>query len=355
MMMKKKRQKQYVDLRDKLLRSDSGQEADILRKNLPLIDRNLLKILWQQTEIFKKQGECNNLYRWQNLTRILDISQGNYLTVLNRKIDADQYFQKGYLQEQTHLFSEALSSWQEALKIYREIADFLAEAITLNNMGFIHHCLGESQQAMECYQESLARSREIEYPLGEANSLVNLGIVYDLLNAHEPAISCYQNSLAIYQRLKHRQGEGICLHNLGLLYYSLGQYQDAMPGGFSEAIAYYQQSLLIKEEIVEHQGKSLCLGGLGNASYAIGEYENAIKFYQQQLEMIEFFGDHQAEAKTLLNIALAYDALGLSENAIGYYQQSLQISREIGYPLEIKHEFNNPNRIPPLPTWDSQP
>jgi tetratricopeptide (TPR) repeat protein len=346
-MMNKELQK-YVNLRDQLLISNSGQEPDILIDNLHLLDHYFVELLSQETEIIKNKGDFNNLYRCQNLTRILKTAQGNYLTVFNRKIDADQYFHKGYLQEQTHLFSEALSSWQEALKIYREIADFLAEAITLNNMGFIHHCLGESQHAMECYQLSLARSREIEYPLGEANSLVNLGIVYDLLDSQESAISCYQQSLAIYRRLNHRQGEGICLHNLGLLYYSQGQYQDAMPGGLNEAIAYYQQSLLIKEEIVDHQGKSLCLGGLGNASYAITEYQNSIEFYQQQLEMIEFFGDAQAQAKTLRKIGLAYDALGLSENAIGYYQKSLQISQEIGYPLEAKYELKNPNLIPPL-------
>ncbi len=346
--MMNKELQEYVNLRDKILSSNSGLEPHILIKNLHLLDHKFVELLSQETKMLKKKGDFNNLYRCQNLTRILQTAQGDYLTVLNRKIHADQYFHKGYLQEQSHFFSDALNDWQYALKIYREIADFLAEAITLNNMGFIHHCLGEPQYAMECYQLSLARSREIEYPLGEANSLVNLGIVYDLLDSQESAISCYQQSLGIYQRLHHRQGEGICLHNLGLLYYSLGQYQDAMPGGLSEAIVYYQQSLLIKEEIADHQGKSLCLGGLGNASYAIGEYQNSIEFYQQQLEMIEFFGDHQAQANTLRKIALAYDALGLSENAIGYYQQSLQRSQEIEYALEAKHELKKSSSNTPL-------
>jgi CHAT domain-containing protein/uncharacterized protein HemY len=245
-------------------------------------------------------------------------------TVDARKAEADKLLLQGIKQAQTSQFTAALQSWEQALKIYREIKDRQGEGDALGNLGVAYFSFGNYSKAIDYHQQHLAIAREIKDRNGEGESLGNLGNAYFNLGDYPKAIDYYQQSLKIAREIKDRRDEGGTLGNLGNVYRSLGDYP--------KAIDYYQQSLKIKREIKDRQSEGGTLGNLGTAYDYLGDYPKAIDYQQQSLKIAREIKDRQGEGSILGNLGNAYNCLGDYSKAIDYHQQSLKIAREIKDP-----------------------
>jgi CHAT domain-containing protein/uncharacterized protein HemY len=256
-----------------------------------------------------------------NLPMVLMTSRVLAQTVDARKAEADRLFQQGIEQAQTSQLTAALQSWEQALKIYREIKDRRSEGTVLGNLGIAYRNLGDYPKAIEYFQQSLAVTRSIQDRQSEGAALSNLGNVYRNLEDYPKAIEYYQKSLAIAREIKDHLGEGDALGNLGIAYDSLEDYP--------KAIDYFQQSLTITREIKDRLGEGNALGNLGIAYRNLGDYPKAIDYFQQSLAIAREIKDRRGEGKALSNLGNAYDSLGDYPKAIDYHQQSLAIAREI--------------------------
>ncbi|OCR01990.1 hypothetical protein BCD67_05120 [Oscillatoriales cyanobacterium USR001] len=279
-----------------------------------------------------------------------------------QKGKAHGLFDQGIRLYKKSRFREALASWEQALKIFKQIGDHQWEANSLGNLGIAYRSLGQYHLAIDYYQKSLEllqgignrqgeaavlgnlgnayqslgqyqlaihyhqqyleMAREIEYRQGEANSLGNLGLTYGSLGQYQLAIDYQQQSLEIKREIGDLQGQASSLENLGIAYKLLGQYQ--------LAVDYYGQSLKIEQKIKNRQGEAASLGSLGNAYQSLGQYQLAIDYYQKYLAIAREIGDRQGEANSLGNLGIAYKSLGQYQLAIDYYGQSLEIQRQIG-------------------------
>ncbi|WP_273249725.1 tetratricopeptide repeat protein, partial [Limnospira indica] len=56
---------------------------------------------------------------------------------------------------------EALTYYQQALAIMREVSDRAGEATTLNSIGAVYHAIGQPQEALTYYQQALPILREV--------------------------------------------------------------------------------------------------------------------------------------------------------------------------------------------------
>ena len=145
-------------------------------------------------------------------------------TVDTREVEADggasreanRLLQQGREQYKISQFEAAFQSWQQALKLYREIKDRLGEGKSLRGLGAAYYSLGNYPKAIEFQEQSLAIAREIKDRLGEGAALGNLGVAYYSLGNYPKAIEFQEQSLAIDRELKDRLGEGGSLGNLGL-------------------------------------------------------------------------------------------------------------------------------------------
>ena len=295
-------------------------------------------------------------------------------TVNPRKAeDVDRLLTEGIKQYKSSQYSDALKSWENALKISREIGYRVGESHSLNNIGLFYGQLGEYQKALEYYQQSLNIAKEIhdragisqslgnmgliyaslgEYPkaleyhqqslniakemhdrVSESKSLNNLGIVYEYLGEYRKALEYYQQSLTIKKEIRDRYSESQSLHNIGNVYTRVGEYQ--------KALDYYQQSLTIKKEIRDRYGESQSLNNLGNVYDNLGQYEKALEYYQQSLIIAKEIHDRAGESKSLNNIGLIYDTLGEYQTALEYYQQSLTITKEIRDRVGVSQSLHN--------------
>src|SRR5215475_7616339 len=76
---------------------------------------------------------------------------------------------------------KCVEKYYEALDLYRRAGDRKREAETLNNVGLVHHSLGETQKALDKFKEALPLRQAVDDRRGEAITLNNIGLVYRAL------------------------------------------------------------------------------------------------------------------------------------------------------------------------------
>ncbi|KST63861.1 CHAT domain-containing tetratricopeptide repeat protein [Mastigocoleus testarum] len=251
----------------------------------------------------------------------------------SKKAKADRLFEQGIEQYQSNQFRAALQSWEEALKIYREIENREGEGKVLGNLGIAYDISGEYLKAIEYHQQSLKIAQELNNRLVEGQSSGNLGLAYHALGNYPKAIEYHEQSLKIAQELNNRNGEGAALENLGLAYRNLGNYP--------KAIDYHQQRLAIARDIKDRRGEGQSLGNLGIIYHSLGEYPKAIKYHKQSSEIAKDIENPLGESAALGNIGSAYDELGNYPKAIYYHEQRLAIAQKIKYPLGESQSLGN--------------
>ncbi len=217
---------------------------------------------------------------------------------------------------------KAIEYYNQALEISKEIGDRRGEGTGFGNLGIAYRRLGQIEKAIEYYDQALEILKEIGDRRGEESNFGNLGLAYSDLGQVEKAIEYYNQALAISKEIGDRRGEGTVLGNLGIAYRHLGQIE--------KAIEYYDQALEISKEIGDRRGEGIRLGNLGLAYSLLGQIKKAIEYYDQALEISKEIGDRRNEGVHLSNLGLAYSLLGQIEKAIEYYNQALEISKEIG-------------------------
>jgi CHAT domain-containing protein/tetratricopeptide (TPR) repeat protein len=278
-----------------------------------------------------------------------------------RKTEADQLYQQGRQQQQSHQYQAAIQSYKQALAIYRAIRDRLGESAALGYLGLTYEDLGDYAQSIHYAQQALAISREIKNHLNEGTALAHLGSTYRKLGNYAKAIEYGQQSLVIAREIKNRRAEGIALGNLSIAHRYTGNYVEAFNyaqqelaisleikdregvgaalnklGIFyahlhnkAQALGYLQQSLEIAREIKDQRVESRILGDLGSAYDTLGDHTKAIEYTQQWLAIAREIKDSQGEASALYNLGKVYSYLGNNPRALEYYKQSLAISRKI--------------------------
>lgn len=239
----------------------------------------------------------------------------------DKKAEADRLTEQGIQQYKISQFEAAVQSWQQTLKLYREVQDKSKEVITLRNLGNAYNALSNSPKAIEYHEKSLMIARELQDRQAEANALGNLGTVYRNLSHYPKAIELYEQSLAISRELKSRKVEGIALGNLGSTYFRLGNYL--------KAIEFQEQGLAIARELQDRQREGIALGDLGSAFFSLGDYRKTINYQEKSLVIAREIKDKRGEGNTLNNLGNAHHALGNYAKSIEFYEYFLAIAREI--------------------------
>ncbi|GJD19276.1 hypothetical protein RIVM261_042320 [Rivularia sp. IAM M-261] len=268
-----------------------------------------------------------------SLTMVFTASRVLAQSNTDRKAEADRLNELGLQQAQASQYEIALQSWEQALKIYREIKHRKGEGAALGNLAIGYNFLGNYPKAIEYQEQSLAIAREIKDRKNEVAALTNLGLVYDALGNYAKAIEYHEKSLFIAREIKDRNDEGVALNNLGTAYHALGNYP--------KAIEYYQQRLALARQIKNRNNEGTALSNIGLAYYNLGNYPKAIEYQQQSLVIAREIKHRLGEVAVLNNLGLVYDALGNYSKAIKYHQQSLAIAREIKDRLGESQSLNN--------------
>src|SRR5262249_42296470 len=123
---------------------------------------------------------------------------------------------------------KAFASYQQSLRVFRELGDRRGQATTLNNIGVLSKDRGENQQALDYFVQALPLWRETRGLRGEAATLSNMGLAYTSLGDRERALEPLTKALAVTRAIRYRAGELSALAGIAQLERQAGHLREAL-------------------------------------------------------------------------------------------------------------------------------
>jgi CHAT domain-containing protein len=235
---------------------------------------------------------------------------------------AEQLYQSAVQQYRQNQFQPALDTFQNALAIFREIGDEVAQRKTLNNIAIIYDSLGQYPKAIESYQQLLALVRDIDDEAGEGTALNNIAAIYSSQGQYSNALQFYQQALAIFKAINDTAGERTALNSIAIVHRKLGQN--------AEALESYQQLLAVVRAIKDRIGEGTTLNNIAVVYRELNQYPQALEFFQQALAIQRELSDRIKQAETLNNIAVIYREQAQYSKAVESLEQALALYIEVG-------------------------
>ncbi|HEX2269955.1 MAG TPA: tetratricopeptide repeat protein, partial [Pyrinomonadaceae bacterium] len=186
--------------------------------------------------------------------------------------------------------------FERARVVAGSLGDKLTQASAFNNIGKLHHDVGDFQRALDYYLKALPLFAES--PPRRAITLNNIGASYNSLGEPERALDYFQQSLEILKAGADRSAEALTLHNIGYSYNKLAKYK--------EALDYYNQARAIVQKIGNRSLEALTLDLLGATYSDMGQPGKALEHHQQALEIQRAIKNVRREALCLTNLGHVY-------------------------------------------------
>jgi tetratricopeptide (TPR) repeat protein len=218
---------------------------------------------------------------------------------------------------------EAFVSYQQALRILKQIRYPLGQARALAAIGLVYASQGKLDEALNSYQQALEINKRIGYPFEQAQNLRDIGTVYAEQGRLEEALEAHQAELEIHKETGYKLGEADALTSTGFVYAEQGKPE--------EALLSYQKALKISEERGYQIGLAAVLTNIGNTYYQQGKLEDALHSYQAALEIDRQTGNTPEQAANLWAIGFVYAEQGKKEVAL----EHLRRARD----MWLKHDF----------------
>jgi tetratricopeptide (TPR) repeat protein len=79
----------------------------------------------------------------------------------------------------------------------------------LDSVGYAHHHLGHYDEAITCYEEAIELWRDLGDRYNEADTLTHLGDTHHAANRREDGLRAWQRALTILEELGHADAEQV--------------------------------------------------------------------------------------------------------------------------------------------------
>ena len=209
---------------------------------------------------------------------------------------------------------QAINYFNQALPIYRDLGDFkAADDIRKTLQSLYQVTFPESPEAMVRESEGFEILRQ-----GRAESLTR------------QAIQKFEEARLLYKKVGYKARESNALRTLSVLYFELKDFQTALQ--------YLNQSLLLLQELRDtaEQAEILYIIAQIYTETNVKDFQKALDYYNQSLQLSRKAGHKTQEAKTLNSLGLVYFYSGNKPTALDYFKQSLPISKEVDTETEAQ-------------------
>ncbi|MFX1515747.1 MAG: tetratricopeptide repeat protein [Promethearchaeota archaeon] len=279
--------------------------------SLQVIDAMIIK-----AEIFEHQGKYDEMAKkiseveklLQSLTQVEQKEISKRRALLLRRW-GNIYLIKGDL-------DNALSSYQQSLKLAREIKDQNLIFSALNNIGLIFQEKGDNDRALDYFRQSLAIAQEIGKKYDITFPLSNIGVIYKRKGDFIKAQENFQQCLAVYQEIGDKREVSILLYMIGENYVQKGE--------LDAALDHYEQSIGAMEEIGDKFYLGNILSGIGEVYLQKGDFSQANIYFKRSLLLFEEIGNNRFISFNLLQLlltAINNNAFSQAKDYLGRLQQ----------------------------------
>jgi CHAT domain-containing protein/Flp pilus assembly protein TadD len=291
-----------------------------------------------------KQGEQQfNTSQYQVAIESFQQALAIYKAIANREGEGYAILRLGNSYLGLEDVSKAINYYQQSLVLAREVGSRDLEGRSLHNLGNVYNALKDYAKVIEYCQQALTIAREIKNREIEEKALGVLGDAFNALEDHTKATEYYQQALTIAREIKDRQGEERWLYKLGIAYFTGTTYKDwnfwernklgneylLLEEDYAKAIEYYQQKLATAHESQDRQEEGRSLYVLGTIYLFLGEYAKAIDYFHQSLTIAQELKDRRMEGYVLVQMGWTYGYQENNSKAIESEQKALTIAREI--------------------------
>ena len=241
-------------------------------------------------------------------------------------------------------YDEALSAYQEALDIRREVfaAGHSQIAMSMSYIGNVYERQRMYDEALDMYSQALA-AQEKTLPTGHldiARSKSNIGNICQKLNQPEDALRNHQEALKMW--MAHRSS-GTCaadtaalLHNMAIIHSNNNDHKGALRS--------YKDALSIWEKFFPdgHPGMATTMNNLGNEYSAMGEPDKALTMFSAAIEMRKLkCPDNVLDlAATMINAAGVHEANRAPERALQFYREAYQTQKSELQPNDMDLQWS---------------
>lgn len=208
-----------------------------------------------------------------------------------------------------------------------------------NNLGIIFLRLSQFLQAISCFEECLKITKELKDKGREAAIVSNIALVYSELNMFEKAIDYHLEALKIRENRKDTLAISLSYNNLAMTYHYKSDY--------STALKYYKKAIEVQ---LAHNYKVPLANSYNNLGQLFFDmYADTLtwtldsaEFYFLKAYNQYFFEDNKVNvAKTLLNIGNTYALANNFEKAIDAYRAALNIQKQLTDSLSMALTYYN--------------
>jgi predicted ATPase/DNA-binding SARP family transcriptional activator/Tfp pilus assembly protein PilF len=219
-------------------------------------------------------------------------------------------------------YAAAAPHLDQALAIFRAVADQHSIGRALMNRGFVAYNLGDYTVARTLLEQSLPILRAVGDTSARAHALSTLGLVAWLQADYPRAQALHQESLNLQRQLGDKWSIAGALGNLGLVAWTQGDY--------AAARAYHEESLSLRRELEDQLGVAYSLSSLGLVHMHQGDYSAARAYHEESLSLRRELGFKWGIADSLRNLGLVAHAEEDHMRAAELLQAGLGLFRDLG-------------------------
>jgi class 3 adenylate cyclase len=226
--------------------------------------------------------------------------------------------------------SEALKLNNEALGIYRSLADSANIADVVNFNGTIYLYMGKYNESISSFSEAVELYTHLGDKGGIGNCLTSIGSSYVQQGNYAQALHYLNQGRRLAKELNNEQLLMTALNSIGLSY--LNQNESEL------ALKCFMEVLETSKKLGDQRGIAGSSSNLGSVYEQLKDYENALKYYLMSLEIAESKGMVRGIITLKSNLGSVYRHLGKLDEALRYIKQSIELSEKLGFQT----------RVPPL-------
>jgi tetratricopeptide (TPR) repeat protein len=191
--------------------------------------------------------------------------------------------------------------------------------------------LGELARARDAANEALGVFRVLAERPGEAEALRELGFIEWRAGRPGEALAHARAALELHRAIGDVAGEASALHNLGELHRDLGSPRQSLPW-FERALALHWAAGAVEGEILSRFG-------LAHALLRLDDRDGARREYRAALSLAERRGERTMQSRALQALAARSLEAGDSAAALDAMRRAIDVDRGINYAHALGHDL----------------
>ncbi len=229
--------------------------------------------------------------------------------------------------------------YEQSIKLFKEANESYGLALTYNNIASIYDDQGDIVKALEYFHKSLSMRDETD-KMGKAISLANIASIYIIQGDTNLGLEYFTKSLGLGKELGDMKVVANALANMAGVYRSQGNY--------AQALDTLKKGLAAAEKAEYKEGIGNLYNHMGYVYQAMNQLDMAFDHFSKSQLIYTELDDKRGMAMALnclASIALEKNQLDGKKGAHQLAKQSLVISRDIGFPDNIKNSAHLLSKI----------